>query len=756
MDYISVASKYTVEGGKRILILDAREWPTGASVIDYPEAMMNVVKELMEVDVDTVVVSDIYSYVYDERSTELLKGVAKVYKIFKEKGFWSFELSEVVDGRCTKLLEDSEKKLREITYKLWPSDPVKAYVETLKEIKRLKELKNTSGDRFSECFNNILTVFSAVRTYMESTDIIRLFRDYITSLREPPKGRDIYRLLLREHIKPSFVGAGFVSSTGENLEIVDTYSIWEDVHVTIYRDPSAIEYLYYISAPEFSLEPEKYFVLEKAKEIVGKHTPPTTLLSSRSFIRSQFRDLFRTTIENVAGKNGIKIKKDELELLTSILERYTIGYGVLELLFSDRNITDIYLDAPIGLNPVYVVHSRYGQCRTNVVYSEEEAKSLVSKLRSMSGRPFDEAHPVLDYDIPDLHVRVAVVGPPLSPDGIAFAFRVHRSSPWTLPLFLSVKMVSPLAAGLLSFLVDSQATILVAGSRGAGKTSLMTSLILEIPQNQRILVQEDTLEIPVEEIRKTGFHIQRLKTRSPIGGGSSGELPPEDALRTALRLGDSAIVVGEVRSKEAKVLYEAMRVGAAGNVVMGTIHGDSAYSVWDRVVNDLGVPTTSFKATDIVVVNAPIRFSGSLKRFRRTVSITEVRKHWNRDPEEEGGFLDLMSYDASKDQLELIEDNVRQSEFFEKIRKLRGLTHDDIWNEIRARASEKELVFRIAKQRNIPELMEAKYYVQIHNKYLLLREKYIEEYGEVVYEQLIQELKQWIEERIVRGLAGGK
>ena len=69
---------------------------------------------------------------------------------------------------------------------------------------------------------------------------------------------------------------------------------------------------------------------------------------------------------------------------------------------------------------------------------------------------------------------------------------------------------------------------------------------------------------------------------------SPGEVKPEDALRTALRLGDSAIIVGEVRSVEAKVLYEAMRIGAAGNVVMGTIHADSAYAVWDRVVNDLG------------------------------------------------------------------------------------------------------------------------------------------------------------------------
>ena len=62
--------------------------------------------------------------------------------------------------------------------------------------------------------------------------------------------------------------------------------------------------------------------------------------------------------------------------------------------------------------------------------------------------------------------------------------------------------------------------------------------------------------------------------------------------------------------------------------MIGTVHGDSAYSVWDRVVNDLGVPNTSFKATDIVIVARPIRFAGSLKRNRRVVQITEVKKHW--------------------------------------------------------------------------------------------------------------------------------
>ena len=60
------------------------------------------------------------------------------------------------------------------------------------------------------------------------------------------------------------------------------------------------------------------------------------------------------------------------------------------------------------------------------------------------------------------------------------------------------------------------------------------------------------------------------------------------------------MIVGEVRSKEAVALFEAMRVGAAANLVSGTIHADSPYGVYDRVVNDIGVPKTSFKAIDVV------------------------------------------------------------------------------------------------------------------------------------------------------------
>jgi hypothetical protein len=237
---------------------------------------------------------------------------------------------------------------------------------------------------------------------------------------------------------------------------------------------------------------------------------------------------------------------------------------------------------------------------------------------------------------------------------------------------------------------------------------------------------------------------------------TESEVSPEESLRTALRLGDSALVLGEVRSIEAKVLYEAMRVGAAGNVVLGTIHGDSAYSVWDRVVNDLEVPTTSFKATDLVVVCRPIRFRGSLRRHRRLTQVTEVKKHWTDDPDKEGGLLDLMHYNAKDDRIDLLEDNLKESDLFERIQETSGMSIDEIWKAIKTNAASKAFLVDLKNKHELPELLEAENYVQAYNKYLILREDQLSQRKKVDYDQLLSDWKEWTQNKLLKRLLDKK
>jgi type IV secretory pathway ATPase VirB11/archaellum biosynthesis ATPase len=256
-----------------------------------------------------------------------------------------------------------------------------------------------------------------------------------------------------------------------------------------------------------------------------------------------------------------------------------------------------------------------------------------------------------------------------------------------------------MAAGILSFLIDGSRTMLVAGTRSAGKSSFLGSLLVEIMRKFRLITIEDTLELPVNSLRKLGYNIQPMKVASAMTRGTA-EVSAEEGIRTTLRLGDSSLIVGEVRSTEAKALYEAMRVGALANVVAGTIHGDSPYGVFDRVVNDLEVPRTSFKATDIVVVANPVKSADGLHRWRRITQITEIRKHWEQDPLLENGFVDLMKYSSEKDQLEPTADLINgDSDILKSIAsnvKEWAGNWDAIWDNITLRANIKEQIVKLA------------------------------------------------------------
>lgn len=738
------------EGDKRHLIFVCKDCPYGASIADDLHCRFHIITVLSEVEVDILVLSEVYERVYGEVQTKLLSEIATLMQSFNVESVWSYKHLGKPDKECEQYFSQRHDTLVKIAHDELAYDPILSYLTLLKELKIEDSKLKAQGKEYLECSKPYLETLVRLKEAFENTALISKTKDFLVKLRKIPDTAELYHSLFEADIKPSFIGSRLLFKEMESLELLDEYTVKRST-VQIFAHPSKTENLYFINPPEYTLSPEQYFVMSKTREIVAGYRPGKTSLSTVAKSRRYFERLYESTIKDVAKENKINLETSEIIELASIVARYTVGYGILEILLSDRTLTDVYIDSPIGSKPLYVVHSEFGQCQTNILYTQGEANALTSKLRAMSGRPFDEAHPVLDYDLPDLETRIAIIGPPLSPDGTAFAFRLHKMTPWTLPQFIDVDFLTPLAAGLISFFVDMQATMLITGSRGSGKTSLLSSCLLEISQNTRIIVQEDTLELPVPYMKKIGFNVQRLKTRSPISvSKTETEVAPEEALRTALRLGDSAFVLGEIRSTEAKVLYEAMRIGAAGNIVIGTVHGDSAYSVWDRVVNDLGVPNTSFKATDIVIVARPIRFAGSLKRNRRVVQITEVKKHWSEDPEREGALLDLMLYDARKDSLELMEDSLKESELFEKISRTSGLTMKQIWADIRMRAESKAFLVELKNQYKIPKFLEAENTTVCKNKLILLKEKQLKNDGKIDYDDVLGKWKYWVKNTFLK------
>jgi type IV secretory pathway ATPase VirB11/archaellum biosynthesis ATPase len=740
------------EGEETILRVDYEKSLEVPSLEDSEICMADTVEKLMaNRGVTKIVLIQKRDYEYDYTQTRLLVDIAKVYAhILKQRAIFNYSAlaSNIQDPVVAKEAAIKYSELQNILFNTLKKDPIGAYVELKRVMRREKiEIDKTLNDQYVKMLERYVQILAYVLKLLESTRLIEVSKAYISGMEIGD--RTIYRRIFTPNIKPDFMFTKVMSSYPKNAEEMESYNV-RNSEVIIFKLKHNVQNLYHLTPPEFKLEEEKYEVLDLARKIMSEHKPDKQEFVDPARMREVFMNVGRDLIEELAEYKNIKFKHAELEELARILVRYTVGFGVIEALLEDDKIQDITINSPMGQVPIFIVHQDYDYCRTNLVPTVRDAESWASKLRMLSGRPLDEANPILDTEIyipGTANARVGVISPPLNPTGLAYAFRRHRDKPWTFALFIKNGMINAQAAGLMSFLIDGSRTMLVAGTRSAGKSSLLGAIMVEVMRKYRMITIEDTLELPGESLRRLGYNIQQMKVSSALSRNTS-EVTAEEGIRTTLRLGDSSLFVGEVRSTEAKSLYEAMRVGALANVVAGTIHGDSPYGVYDRVVNDLGVPRTSFKATDLIVVCNPIRSADGLHRWRRVTEITEVRKMWQDDPVKEKGFVDLMKYNSKTDTLEITDDLKNQDSDIikavaENVKEWSG-NWDAVWENIMLRAKNYQALVDLSNATKNYDLIEAKFVVEANDQFHKISDKVKEEVGSLDSKRIFFEWNDWL------------
>ncbi|MFH0752809.1 MAG: type II/IV secretion system ATPase subunit [archaeon] len=740
------------EGSEDILKLDYEAIPFSPSIEDNSACMSDVIEKLSEnPSVSRVIFSQRRNYNYDMDQVQMLVEIALIYsQLVKRKS--AFGMGAIGTGEeSEELLAYRYSVIQSIVFDLLKSDPLGAYVDLKRKIRTERALQKQASDSgMIESIRVYLSVLEEIYGLLDKTKLVIFAKPYLAGYQVGD--RSVYRSLFRPSISPDFMFTKLVINPPEGGRQLSSYKVG-DTDVAIYSVPNDVKYLYHITPPEFKLTEDKYALINLAKSVLSEHQPKEEEFLNPEKLRTTFSNIGGDLLRELAEHRGIDLSNDEVKELTEVLIRNTIGFGMIEVLLRDENIQDITINSPMGQTPIFVLHSEFNECYTNITPASSDFESWGSKFRLLSGRPLDEANPILDTEltIPGARSRVSIINKPLNPYGLAFAFRRHRDKPWTLPLLIKYKMLNPLAAGLLSFLIQGSRTMLVAGTRSSGKTSLLGACLLEIMRKYRILTIEDTLELQTEAMRELGYNIQPMKVRSALTKGGT-ELEATEGIRTSLRLGDSALIVGEVRSEEAKALYEAMRVGALANVVAGTIHGDSPYGVFDRVVNDIGVPRTSFKATDIIVVANPLKSPDGMHKWRRVTQITEVRKTWEDDPLTERGFVDLMKYNANTDQLEPTGDLINgESEILKSIganvKEWTG-NWDAIWDNIILRANIKEALVKYAEQVGDDTILEAEFVLNSSDQMQRISEQVREKFGELDSKKIFEQWEEWLKKVI--------
>ncbi|MDD5650574.1 MAG: ATPase, T2SS/T4P/T4SS family [Candidatus Nanoarchaeia archaeon] len=460
------------EGQEEVMWINYNNYPYSPSIEDNSICMSRTIDFLTQ---NPGVVRIIFSqlgknYEYDFTQTSTISEIASIYNHFlKQKKVLTLSAMAPTQ-QCTVCLGSRLAQLQNIILNLLRTDPIGAYVELRRLVREENILiKKTTTPLCLHCREHYINLLRNILVYLDQTKLISFARPHIAGY--VLGDRTIYRTIFRPTITPDFMYTKLMSDPPLNGEEIDSYSIDKKTDVTLYRVPGDIKLLYHLNPPEFKISEDKYMLLNLARNVLSEHKPKAEEFVDPERMRRTFYNIGKDLITELATNKGIDLAYKEIEELAEILVRYTVGFGLIEILLNDPKVQDISINGPIGQTPIFLVHADYDECVTNIYPSVEDGEGWATKFRLLSGRPLDEANPVLDTELtlPGSRTRIAIISKPLNPYGLGFSLRRHRDKPWTQPLFVNNKMISPLGAGLLSFLIDGSRTLLVAGTRGSGK-----------------------------------------------------------------------------------------------------------------------------------------------------------------------------------------------------------------------------------------------------------------------------------------------
>ena len=293
-----------------------------------------------------------------------------------------------------------------------------------------------------------------------------------------------------------------------------------------------------------------------------------------------------------------------------------VGFNQTEPLLRDYFVEDIECN---GANsPVYIVHRAYRNLKTNLIFEDmDELSSFVEKLAQRSGKYISYAEPILDTSLPDGSRVNATYTKDITSKGPTFTIRKFTKTPWTPSQLLSFGSLSPEMFAYLWILVENKMNILIAGGTGSGKTSLLNAIGFFIPPEARVVTIEDTRELNLPRENWLPGVIR------PSTQGEEGGIDLFDLLKASFRQNPDYVIVGEIRGKEAYVLFQGM---ASGHSSIGTIHADSV----DTVIKRLETPPIELSPTLLNVLDCvcimthAVIEKQSLRKLKEIVEIIDV------------------------------------------------------------------------------------------------------------------------------------
>jgi len=401
-----------------------------------------------------------------------------------------------------------------------------------------------------------------------------------------------------------------------NFKELDSYTLYEPyAYVKILRDSDTLDKYYLVKEPEIS---------DQEKEILTKIQ--ASLISSIEVRLDQLEgavvdSFLKENINRIIAESDLNVNNELMEKILYYTKRKFVGFERIDPLMRDPQIEDISCDG--SEVPVFLYHRKHDSLKSNIKFDNEtELSEFVIKLAQKCDKYISIAEPMLDATMPDGSRIQMTLSNEVTTKGSTFTIRKFRSDPITPTDLIDYNTMSSEMVSYLWIAVEHGINALIAGGTAAGKTSTLNALSLFIPHGSKIVSIEETREINLPHpnwipgVARSGFG-------EVIGDKVVGEIDLYDLMKAALRQRPEYILVGEIRGKEAYVLFQAM---ATGHTTYSTFHADSAQSLIHRLEGKpIDIPRVMLQSLEIVTIQISTKVNDrNVRRCKKIIELVDI------------------------------------------------------------------------------------------------------------------------------------
>ena len=245
----------------------------------------------------------------------------------------------------------------------------------------------------------------------------------------------------------------------------------------------------------------------------------------------------------------------------------------IESLILDPDISEIMVNSPTD---IFIEKQGVMERVRDVTIPVDQLRVAVQNIARSLGDDISEEKPILDSRLPD-GSRIAAVLPPCSIHGITLTIRKFNTRSFKIEDLIRIGTITEDMAAYLKAAIAGRKNILISGGTGTGKTTLLNILADFIPDEDRLVVIEDTAEIHIRKPNLVRFEARRQQ------GPRIPAVTIRDLLKASLRHRPERTILGEIRGEEAFDLLQALNTGHHGS--LSTIHANSASQALSRLAS---------------------------------------------------------------------------------------------------------------------------------------------------------------------------